>query len=323
MRIEARQQRLLAAGYVLVSAALSAEDAGHEFHGNQWTKSGGGISLKRSGDGKDAKWVTDKGEEIPAHAKALGIPPAWTGVKVAPGPEHDLQAVGYDAKGREQRIYSDKFTQQQADAKFSRIKELMGKHNKVFAQNEANLTHDDPKVRENAAAMKLVQQTGIRPGSDADTGAEKQAYGATTLEGRHVVADKDGNVRLQFVGKKGVSLDLPVEDKATAKMLLDRKAAAGDTGKLFKTDDASLRDYSHTLDGGSFKPKDFRTLKGTETAAAEVAKAPVPKTFAEYKKAVLAIGDKVAKKLGNTRVIALQSYVSPHVFAGWKGAVGA
>jgi DNA topoisomerase-1 len=318
------RQRAIQAFYASATfIALQAEEAGHEFHGNQWTKDGSGIALKRSGEGKESKWVTDKGEEMPAHAKALGVPPAWTNVKVAPGPEHDLQAVGYDAKGREQRIYSDKFTQQQADAKFSRIKELMGKRDKVFSQNESNLSHPDPKVRENAAAMKLIQQTGVRPGSENDTGAEKQAYGATTLEGRHVVADKDGNVRLKFVGKKGVNLDIPVEDKATAKMLLDRKAAAGDGGKLFKTDDSSLRDYSHTLDGGSFKPKDFRMLKGTETARDAVAATPPPKTFKDYKKAVMDIAKKVSTKLGNTPTIALQSYISPHVFAPWREAVGA
>jgi DNA topoisomerase-1 len=302
---------------------LQAEDTGHIFHGNQWTKTGTGISLKRSGEGKEAKWVTDKGETIPEHAAKLGIPPAWTNVKVAPGPDHDLQAVGYDAKGREQRIYSDAFTQRSADAKFSRITELMGKREKIFAQNERNLLSSEPQVRENAACMKLIQQTGIRPGSDRDTGAEKDAYGATTLQGRHVTSDKDGNVRLQFVGKKGVNLDIPVDDKATAHMLLARKAAAGDSGKLFDTDDAKLRDYSHTLNGGAFKPKDFRTLKGTETARGEVEAMPAPKTFKEYKAAVMSVAKKVASKLGNTPVISLQSYISPHVFSGWREAVGA
>jgi DNA topoisomerase I len=300
--------------------ALQAEEAGHEFHGNQWTQ-GGGISLKRIGEGKEAKWVTGKGEPIPEHAAKLTIPPAWKNVQVAPSPEHDLQAIGEDAKGRVQRIYSDAFTQRSADAKFSRTSELIKKQDKIFAQNEDNLKSEDPKIRENAAAMKLIQQTGIRPGSDTDTGAEKQAYGATTLEGRHVVSDNDGNVRLQFVGKKGVSLDIPVEDKDTAKMMLDRKESAGLHGKIFDTNDASLRDYSHTLNGGSFKPKDFRTLKGTTTAMEEVSKTPAPKTFADYKKAVMNVAKKVATKLGNTPTIALQSYISPSVFSAWKAGL--
>jgi DNA topoisomerase-1 len=319
-----RQQQRTKARRIAVSGAatavLEAADEGHPFYGNQWTQ-GGGISLKRSGEGKEAKWVTDKGEPIPEHAAKLVIPPAWKNVQVAPGPEHDLQAIGEDSKGRTQRIYSEAFTQRSADAKFSRTSELIQKKDKIFQQNEDNLQNGDPKMRENAACMKLVQKTGIRPGSDKDTGAEKQAYGATTLEGRHVVADKDGNVQLQFVGKKGVALDIPVEDKGTAEMLLDRKNAAGAHGKLFDVDDASLRDYSHTLNGGSFKPKDFRTLKGTTTAMDEVAKVPAPKTFKDYKKAVMDVAKKVAAKLGNTPTIALQSYIMPSIFSQWKAGV--
>lgn len=298
--------------------ALRAEEAGHEFHGNQWTRNGTGIRLKRKGD----KWVTESGAELPEHAKNIAIPPAWKNVQVAPDAQSTNLAVGQDEKGRSVKVQNPAFAQQQADEKFSRNSELLKKRGYIFAQNEANLQHEDPKVRENAACMKLVQQTGIRPGSDTDTLAEKQAYGATTLEGRHVVRGADGNVRLQFTGKKGVALDIPVEDKGTADMLLARKAAAGESGKLFNTDDAALRDYSHTLDGGSFKPKDFRTLKGTETAIEEIKQAQPPKTFKDYKRQVLAVAKRVAAKLGNTPTIALQSYINPFVFSDWKRSAG-
>ena len=98
-------------------------------------------------------------------------------------------------------------------------------------------------------------------------------------------------------------------------MLLDRKAAAGDTGKLFKTSDSSLRDYTHTLDGGSFKPKDFRTLKGTQTALDEIKKNPAPaSSMKEFKQRVRDIAKAVSQKLGNTPTIALQSYINPFVF---------
>lgn len=288
--------------------------------GGKFTSKEGGIELKRIGEGKESKWKTHDNKEIPSHSEKLGIPPAWTKVRVAPTPEHDLQAIGYDTKGREQRIYSDAFTSKMAALKFSRNKELIDKADKIFKQNEENLNSEFPKVVENAACMKLIQQTGIRPGSDNDTGAEKQAYGATTLEGRHIVVN-EGKVRLQFTGKKGVSLDIPVDDSSTAKMLIERKSEVGDDEKIFKTTDAALRDYSHTLDGGSFKPKDFRTLKGTRTAMEEIKSNPTPaKSFKEYKKRVMDIAKKVAEKLGNTPTIALQSYINPFVFEQIKPA---
>lgn len=274
------------------------------------------VPVKRVGDGKDAKLVhAETGEDAPDHIKGLKLPPAWTDVHANPDPRGDLLAQGKDAKGRVQSVYSEAHTARQAAAKFSRIHELMEKRDYIFKQNEANMHSDDFQTREDAACMKLVQQTGVRPGSDTDTGAEKQAYGATTLLGKHVKVGADGSVRLQFVGKKGVDLDIPVDDPATAALLRDRKEVAGDKGKLFQTDDAKLRDYSHTLDGGGFKPKDFRTLKGTSTAAEEVAKNPERcATLKEYKKRVGDIAKKVAAKLGNTPAIALQSYISPAVF---------
>lgn len=132
----------------------------------------------------------------------------------------------------------------------------------------------------------------------------------------------DNKVRLQFVGKEGKKLDIPVEDKATARMLVERKQAAGDTGKLFDTSDDRLREYSHAmLDKGGFTPKDFRTLKGTDEAAALVRADPKRSTsLKEFKKRVQAVAQKVSQKLGNTPTIALQRYIHPNVFESWKPA---
>jgi DNA topoisomerase-1 len=283
--------------------------------GGQFTSKHGGISLKRSGTGKDSKWVTISDHDVPSHISKLVIPPAWSDVRVAPSASHDLQAIGRDAKGREVRIYSEAFVKKMAALKFSRNKELIQKRDSIIRQNDANLSNKNPEIAENAACMKLIQHTFIRPGSEHDTGAEKQAYGATTLEGRHVHINEHGKVHLRFTGKKGVDLDIPVEDHDTAEMLISRKRKAGSSGRLFDTNDVKLRQYSHTLDGGSFKPKDFRTLGGTMTAMKEISSDPLPaKTMAEYKKRVMSIAKIVAAKLGNTPIIALQSYINPFVF---------
>ena len=311
----------------LKSAGFEEEEHPRDEHGRfspvaALAEKHGMVPIHREQVGIDEKtgkpkveWRHEGGEPLAEHQKALGVPPAWTEAHVNPDKDADLQAVGLDSKGRVQRVYSDTFVQQQADQKFSRNRELLDKQSMVVAQNEKNLDHPSASVRENAAVMKLIHQTGIRPGSEADTGAEKQAYGATTLEGRHVHIDDNDAVRLRFVGKKGVDLDIPVEDKATADMLKERKAAAGDNGKLFDTDSDSLRQYSHTLDGGGFKPKDFRTLKGTTTAMQEIDKNPTQAiSMKEYKKRVMDIAKKVSAKLGNTPTIALQSYINPFVF---------
>jgi DNA topoisomerase-1 len=254
---------------------------------------------------------------LPPHIEALKIPPAWTDVTYNPDPEGDLLATGKDAKGRGQAIYSAAHWTKSAAEKFSRINELDQKFASIFAQNEEARNSSEPKKRAAADCAYLIMMTGIRPGSEDDTGAEKRAYGATTLEGKHVIIDGD-HVSLQFVGKKGVSLNLPVADRGVADMLLRRKAAAGDNGQLFPINEKALLDHVHSFDGGGFKTKDFRTLLGTRTAMDEVAKAATPADDKSYKKAVMAVAKVVSTKLGNTPTIALQSYINPAVFADWR-----
>jgi DNA topoisomerase-1 len=274
------------------------------------------VPLRRQGD----KWVTDDGDDLPERAHGLRIPPAWKDVTFNPDPDSEPVVSGYDAKGRKQSLYSASHKMESAAEKFSRVSELAEKRAYIARQNDNNLKHADPKVREAAALTKLIMETGVRPGSEKDTGGARKAYGATTLEGRHVYEGARG-VRLRFVGKKGVDVSVPVKDEATAKLLVERAKAAGHKGRLFDASDGELRDYVRTLDGGEFTPKDFRTLLGTSMAAKMVnaVKRP-PRTLKEYKKKVREVAQAVADQLGNTPTVALQSYINPTVFSAWKPA---
>jgi len=260
--------------------------------------------------------VMADGNPLPSHVANLKIPPAWTDVEVATDPKSELLVRGKDAKGRVQAVYSEAHWARVAAIKFARTRELLAKRDRIVSENNVNRT--DASKLENADAMALVLSTGVRPGSEKDTKGNVKAYGATTLEGRHVV-EADGQLRLRFTGKKGVSIDIPVEDKEVAAMLRERKKAAGDDGQLFATDNAKLLAYAHTLDGGKFKTKDFRTLMGTKTAIEEIAKVKTkPATQKEYVKMVKTVAKAVAARLGNTATVALQSYIDPSVFSAWR-----
>ena len=200
--------------------------------------------------------------------------------------------------------------------KYQRISSLQNQFNDIWKENNAAVGKD-----EKAACLALIMRTGIRPGSDKDTHAKKKAYGATTLEGRHVI-EEGGSVYLRYVGKKGVDLNIPVTDKTIAKMLLDRKKVAGDAGRIFATSADKLSEYSHSLDGGEFMTKDFRTYVGTSSAIEFVKKEAAPTSFKEYKKKVMLIAKQVAQRLGNTPVVALQAYIDPRVFSSWRTEVG-
>ena len=142
-----------------------------------------------------------------------------------------------------------------------------------------------------------------------------KSHGATTLEGRHVVESPDG-VRLQFVGKEGVWHDHLVENPETAKMLLERKNAAGDKGKLLGVIDTKVSEYVKTLDHGRLSPKDLRTNKANEIAAAEVQKFEgPPKDEAEAKARKIQVATAVSQKLGNRPQQCIDSYIDPAVWS--------
>lgn len=267
--------------------------------------------------------LQSNGQPLPDHIKKLTIPPAWTNVQFAENPNAKLLVIGRDAKNRRQPIYSLEHHAQSAQDKFERVDAMMKQFNTITGQIENGMKSDDMKTRDAASCVDLIRKMGVRPGSDDDTGAKIKAYGATTLEGRHIVEDDDGKVSLQFVGKKGVSLNLPVDDQELATNLLARKREFGEAGKLFPLiNEKSLLAYTHTLGDGSFKTKDFRTQVGTSTALKLVSNETPPKDFKEYKKKIMDVAKVVSKKLGNTPTIALAAYISPVVFSSWRMAVG-
>lgn len=294
--------------------AEDAEDADFEESKHPRDRSG---KFSRAGEhGQHAEGVrkSEHGEDLPAHIASLRIPPAWTEVHYAHDPNSALLVTGRDAKGREQRIYSERHSGTQAEAKFRRIQELDRKFDQIKAEN-AQKRREAPDASD---ALSLIMATGIRPGSARETLAAQKAYGATTLEGRHVVADGD-ETRLRFVGKKGVAIDIPVQDRRVAKMLRQRAARAGQDGRLFPNlTSGRLLSHVHSLDGGAFKTKDFRTLLGTRMAQSHMKQAPAPKDARSYRKSVMVVAKRVAAALGNTPTIALQSYIAPEVFGAWR-----
>lgn len=290
-------------------------------HNPSGPKGGQFCSLKGGGGSASLSPAPEDREEWPEHIKAMRIPPAWTNVQINPDPKAALQVIGRDAAGRAQYVYSKQFQESQAQVKFARIQELDAKFDKIRKQNSDNMKSSDPRVREHATCAALIMSTGIRPGSEADTGAKVKAYGATTLLSEHVVV-KGGETRLQFVGKKGVALDIPVTDKSIASVL--RRRASSTDGQLFpEVSGSSLLKYIHTLNGGGFKTKDFRTLVGTRHALNEMKGMKPPRTEKEYKKSVREVAKKVSTTLGNTPTVALQSYIHPAVFAPWRSSYGA
>lgn len=260
-------------------------------------------------------------EEKKAFQERFGkaIPPAWTDVHIADDlDDAKLMVVGKDSKGRPQRVYSQAHTEGQAEAKFARVQEFAKHLDKLDSALERDAMDDD-----SAAALLLIRRLGMRPGSNRDTGAEKEAHGATNLKVEHVTVDDDGTVHLDFTGKKGVHIQLSFKDPLIADVLRKRLAARGGIPgvQLFETNEDKTRTYMKSTGvPDDFLLKDLRTVHANVVALREIAKRgdDRPKTLAEYRKWRKEIGVLVSNELGNTPTLALASYINPTVFAPWQ-----
>ena len=247
------------------------------------------------------------------------VPPAWTDVHVATDPDASMQARGVDAKGRNQYIYSTAHTEQAAAAKYARVKELAGRMPELDAAIERDAMADPA-----AAATALIRHFGLRPGSTTDTKAKKKAYGATTLQARHVRQyPATGRTTLSFVGKSGVKITVSSRDpdiyRIVERWLGDKEGMVD----LFPATDADVRAYIDANLGDGFKAKDLRTHLANVMALDMVSSMRRPTTQAKFKAARNKIADAVAKALGNTRAVTLSNYINPTVFAAWEGALPA
>lgn len=297
---------------------------GHPFRGNQWT--GGIYFAPDKGAGYGGVPKTPKSAKKgfrPAtaadlkrlHAKhKIKVPPQWTNVYVSQNLDKGTDGLlvrGIDGKGRVQSLYSAEHTANQAAKKWKRVKELA----KEMPKLDAALGRD-AKTNDTAAAVLIMRELGMRPGSTADTGAAKQAYGATTLEARHVfLSPNTKTVRFTFTGKGGKKISVSTRNPKVWDAVSRRMKNREGRDRLFDTNPSECGDYIKRATGKGFMSKDLRTHKAMVVAADMVSKIKrMPKTERDFRKIQLTVGDAVAKQLGNTRTMALNSYIPPMIF---------
>lgn len=275
------------------------------------------VGLKKDGD----RWVyEDTGEpvsaEMQARITALKVRPAWTDVKLNVDPEANLQVLGRDVKGREQYLYSAAHSEQAAAEKFERLKAFHASLPVIRKRMHRDIDMGGPDA-DIAQVLHLIDVTGFRIGSETDTGADVQAFGATTLLDKHVVVNGD-KIRFSFIGKKGVKISKMVKDERLARIIERRKRKTGKNDQLFpNVTDAATRTYLKKVSGEDFQVKDFRTHHGTAMALGMVKKMPVPKSKTEMTAQQKEVAKAVSEFLGNTPAVALKYYIDPAVFKYW------
>lgn len=267
-------------------------------------------------DKEKKRWVNVDGEPVPpeieARLKLIGARPGTVMTSLNPDFTAPMAGRYIDQAGRKQRLYLASQSERSAPEKFARLKEFDARMEKI----EGAIRSDLRAGKDEAAVLTLINSTGIRVGSDAETFAKVKSYGASTLEGRHIKLDGD-TIKLSFVGKSGKLFEGSVNNPELAAFL--RKKDLRDNAKVFDTNSRKVLAATKKYTGGDFKTKDFRTWHGTSEALRLIAAAPKPRNESEWKELHKTVAAGVAKYLNNTPKVAVEHYIDPAVWPDKNG----
>lgn len=248
----------------------------------------------------------------------LVIPPAWQNVWICSLANGHLQATGVDSRQRKQYKYHRLWSALRSQTKFFRLHEF----GKTIPAIRRQLAKDMalaglPVKKVLAAVVSLMEQTSIRIGNSF---YEKLygSFGVTTLKDQHVKISGD-TLKFIFSGKKGVVHHVSLKSKRLARIVRNCRSIPGrqlfqyrdQDGNYRAIDSGMVNEYLQSIAGMDFTAKDFRTWAGTLQAIKEFNEIGVGDTQLQIRKNIVAVLDRVAEHLGNTRAVCKKYYVHP------------
>ena len=286
-----------------------------------------GIRRIRCGGG--FRYADDRGKSVGPGVRAriveLAIPPAWTEVWICPDRYGHIQATGYDAAGRKQYLYHERWRALQSRKKFDQMIEFAGSLPKLRRRVRRDLRRRGlVQERVLGCAIRLLDLGFLRIGTE-QYARDNGTYGLATLKRGHVRIE-GGAIVLDFKAK-GEQRELRrIEDPLVLPTVraLKRRRGGGAGLLAYRQRPGSWCDvrsehinaYLKTITGDEFSAKCFRTWNATALAAVAVAGAedgtPLGKSARE--RAIARAVEQVASYLGNTPAVCRSSYIDPRVF---------
>ncbi|MEP7011955.1 MAG: DNA topoisomerase IB [Acidobacteriota bacterium] len=259
-----------------------------------------------------------------ARIRSLAIPPAWERVWISPDPQGHLQATGRDAKGRKQYRYHPTWHEKQGESKFSRLADFGRALPRLRRAVKRDLRISGlPREKVLAAVVRLLDLTGARIGNE-EYRRSNGSFGLTTLRNRHAVAKRD-EIKLSFKAKSGILHESSIKSPRLARVVRQCQDLPGqqlfqyvdDDGERHSVTSTDVNDYLRRLTGVECSAKDFRTWRGSVEALVALSELGEEETAAP-EKAIVAVVDRVARILGNTRAVCRKHYIHPVLFESFR-----
>lgn len=287
---------------------------------------------RRRKRGTGFSYSDDKGSRPPENAlariRALAIPPAWTDVWICKDTNGHIQATGRDEKGRKQYRYHDLWTAHRSATKFDTLGAFAKTLPNLREQVERDLRRRSLTYeRVIASVVWLLDNSLIRIGNPAYA-RDNKSFGLTTLRNRHVEIT-GSKMHFHFKGKSGKEWKLQLADRRIANLLRSLQDMPGQHLFQYQDDQGwssitsrDVNEYIIAFAGPQFTSKHFRTWAATVRAFGLFASTDLPQSKTAQIRAMNAIIDEVAARLGNTRSVCRQCYIHPAVPEAWmEGAL--
>jgi DNA topoisomerase I len=288
--------------------------------------------IRREGSrSRGFRYLTDKGGEIRDRRildriDALRVPPAWRDVHIARDARSEIQAWGFDARGRKQYRYHPRAVERGSLRKYYRVRRLAHDLPSVRAALARDL-HAPAFSRKRvlAGAVSLLAEGFFRVGCEKYL-EENRTFGLTTLNKRHVSVSGD-SITFRFRGKSGVRQWQVIVNRTLAGFVRGQLRSPGkrllryrEHGVWCDLSAPQVNAYVRDIAGRAYSSKDFRTWGGTLRAATVLSELGPAETERDAKRQVTLALRLVAAELGNTPAVCRSSYVHPMVLARYLDA---
>lgn len=282
------------------------------------------LSRQRRGKGfcyRDAAGALVADAATRDRISALGIPPAWRDVRIAPNPKAHIQALGVDEAGRDQYIYHPEWELRREGKKHKRLASLTGVLPRL-RRGVAEALGAETGSRELALAIAvaLIDKTAMRVGREKYL-ESSGTRGAGTLYSRDMRVNGD-EVCMAFDAKGGKRaeyclIDARLADSVRRIMTLPGKRLLvwrDETGKVRPIKTGTINAYLRELAGVEISAKDFRTLHASAMAGEALAQMDVGKSETARRRQMAQVAKQVSEVLRNTPAISRKSYIAPCLF---------
>jgi DNA topoisomerase I len=252
--------------------------------------------------------------------RALAIPPAWTGVLIAPRAGDKVQAIGYDVAGRKQYRYNPEYVAGRSRGKYRRMMRFAKTLPRLRSITNEHLKQQGlGRERVLATVVRLMTRAFFRVGSERYA-VENKTFGIATLQKRHLKVEGN-HLFFRYAGKRRIDQRRVVADTPLVEIIHELLELPGrrlfrfrdEGGKLQNVTAREVNRYLKEILGERYTSKDIRTWGGTLRAATILADIGPARTPREAEKNVVLTCKLVATELGNTPAVCRSAYIHPDI----------